>query len=140
MIKKLIFISPFLLAGCAAEQVQPVSPAMLPAVTRSTVSLSAPPTQAEWLKAQPVAERALLAHFIKTHQTPVVETTQLIQFPFGRVTPKISCSPLHTCDIALQSGEKVTEVYPGDTARWLFEEAVSNDQRVHIIFVPCLPH
>lgn len=137
MIKKLICICPFLvLTGCATEKVQSMSPVMLPAITQSTASVPSTPTQAEWLKAQPLAERAALVGFIKTQQTPVIETTQFIQFPFGRMTPQINCSPLHTCDIALQPGEKVTGVYPGDTARWLFEEAVSGDQQMHVIFKP----
>jgi P-type conjugative transfer protein TrbG len=140
MIKELIFICPFLvLTGCATEKVQPIPFGMLPAITQLTMPVSSAPTQAEWLKAQPLAERAALAGFIKTQQTPVIETTQFIQFPFGRMTPQISCSPLHTCDIALQPGEKVTGVYPGDTARWLFEEALSHDQQMHVIFKPKEP-
>lgn len=137
MLKKLVLPFSFLiLAGCTAQKVQPVAPFMLPAISQSTTPEPLIPTQEELLHKQPVDERPALTHFIKTHQTPIIETSQSIQFPFGRFVPKISCLPLRACDITLQPGERVTGVYPGDTSRWLFEEALSGEEQMHIIFKP----
>jgi type IV secretion system protein VirB9 len=137
MIKKwsVVYMVLFL-TSCTTEGVRPVSPRLLPPVAQPTLPLHSVSTLEEWVKTQPLVERKALLNFMQTHKTPVIETSQFIQFPFGRITPQINCSPLHTCDITLQCGEKVTGVYPGDTARWLFEEAVSGEQQMHVVFKP----
>jgi type IV secretion system protein VirB9 len=145
MIKKtikelsLLYIALFL-TSCTTEAVRPVSPNLLPAIVQPALPLHSVPTLREWLQIQPLVERKALLNFMQTHKTPVIETSQFIQFPFERITPQVNCSPLHTCDITLQLGEKVTGVYPGDTARWLFEEAVSGERQMHVIFKPKEPN
>jgi type IV secretion system protein VirB9 len=133
MIKKIsLILLALCVVGCTTQTVQPVPANQLPGLITSN---EVPPkfTRTEWLKDVSPAERKALVHFLKTQQA---ETNQFIQYPFGRITPQITCSPLHTCDILLQAGEKITGVYPGDTARWLFEEAVSENDKMHVIFKP----
>ncbi len=137
MLKKSFFIFfCILFSGCTTEKMQPVAPSMLPATSTQTAPKQAIPTQAELLEKQSLDEKNALTHFIKTHQASVMETPQSMQFPFGRQVPQISCLPLHACDIALQPNEKVTGIYPGDTSRWLFEQALSGENQMHVIFKP----
>ncbi len=128
----------WMLTSCMANHNQLVSFDTLPKISEPSNAAPAVSTQAELLQQQPLEEKSALSHFIKTHQASILETNQSVQFPFGRVVPEISCLPLHACDIALQTGEKVTGVYPGDTSRWLFEEAVSGNEekQVHVLFKP----
>lgn len=133
------FLLSTILVGCSTT-VTPVDPNTLPPIV-DKVSLTEPhvPTKNELLDLQPELVKKALVHFEITGQAPIIETTQIKQFPYGKITPQIDCSPLHTCDITLEAGEKITGVYPGDTARWLFESATSgenNYQEMHVIFKP----
>ena len=133
----LMMMSSIFLEGCMSHMVTPVNPAILPPIADKTAqTVLHRPTKSEFMQSQPDDVKKSLADFERTGKTPIVETSQFIQFPFGRLTPKISCSPLIACDIALQPGEKITGVYPGDTLRWLFEEALSGEQQMHVIFKP----
>ena len=63
-------------------------------------------------------------------------------FLFGETQPSVVCSPLQVCDIELQSGEIVRDVFVGDTVRWKIEPATSgttNSQAVHLIVKPSEP-
>lgn len=70
---------------------------------------------------------------------PVTGSNGAIQFLFGAQQTSIVCAVLQVCDIALQAGETISGVYPGDSTRWTFEPAVSGDganQIQHIIVKP----
>ncbi len=70
---------------------------------------------------------------------PVQGANGSIQFLFGAQQTSIVCAVMQVCDIALQAGETITGVYPGDSARWTFEPALSGEganQIQHIIIKP----
>lgn len=94
---------------------------------------------ATFMASQGDAIKQAYEKFKQTGAAPIIQTKTFIQFPYGNNEPIIECSPLHTCDLALQPNEIVTGIYPGDTARWLYEEAVSGTNshpQTHIIFKP----
>jgi P-type conjugative transfer protein TrbG len=97
------------------------------------------PSKEVFLQAQALDVRKALRQYEKTGSAVVIETNQAIKIPFGKNTPIIYCAPLRTCEIKLEIGESITGVYPGDTSRWLFEEAISGEgiqQQPHVIFKP----
>lgn len=64
-------------------------------------------------------------------------------FQFGALLPTIVCAPLRLCDIALQPGEKVSQVSSGDTVRWKIAPATSgpeSNQIIHVVVKPTEPN
>lgn len=62
-----------------------------------------------------------------------------IQFIFGASQPRVVCAVLQVCDIALQTGEQISGINMGDTARWLLEPAVTGrgaGEIQHVIVKP----
>lgn len=97
------------------------------------------PTKAEFLSGvSPEVKKAYL-QYEKTGQAPIIETDKFQQFPFGDTQPIVVCQPLNVCDIELQSGEVITGVKPGDTARWVYDEVYSGEgsnRQPHVLFKP----
>jgi P-type conjugative transfer protein TrbG len=125
-----------LLGGCISPNLQTTSP---PAIERDMTFPMHVPSKGEFLQAQTQDVKKALTQYELTGNAEVIETSQAVKFPFGQNTPIIYCTPLRTCEIKLEVGESITGVYPGDTSRWLFEEAISGQgaqQQSHVIFKP----
>lgn len=140
MIKNsILYVAFFLLVGCATSPNNVTnSPPMM---QQSQMTMPHVPTKMELLQEQSQAAQQGLMQYEKTHQTKIIETDEVMTLPFGKPFSPINCTILRTCDIKLEIGEKITGVYPGDTSRWLFEEAVSGEgdnQQAHVIFKPKL--
>lgn len=63
-------------------------------------------------------------------------------FLYGQSQPSVVCAPLQLCEIELQAGEAVRDVFIGDTVRWKVEPATSGSpqgQQVHLIVKPSEP-
>lgn len=61
-----------------------------------------------------------------------------VEFVYGGAIPTVICSPLRLCDIALEAGEMVKDVFVGD-GRWKVQPSVSGvspNQQVHAIIKP----
>ncbi len=61
-----------------------------------------------------------------------------VEFVFGGAIPTVICSPLRLCDIALERGELVKDLFVGD-GRWKIQPAVSGvppNHQVHAIIKP----
>ncbi|MFA6015933.1 MAG: P-type conjugative transfer protein TrbG [Candidatus Paceibacterota bacterium] len=71
---------------------------------------------------------------------PIVSDDGVVLYPFGQYQPKVVCSPLHVCDIALQPGEKVvSDPSAGDSVRWDISKAVSgvgDKKEIHVVVKP----
>lgn len=97
------------------------------------------PNQAQFLMTQdPAISRAFIL-YQNTGKAPTIASTDFLQFPFGKSEPLVYCQPLHSCDIALEPGEQITAVFFGDTARWLYTQAISgaaNNAQPHVIIKP----
>ena len=56
-----------------------------------------------------------------------------IVFAFGASRVRIICAPLRICDVALQTGERVTGVHLGDPVRWSVEPAQTGSGRARTL-------
>jgi len=61
-----------------------------------------------------------------------------VMFLYGKAQPTIVCAPMRLCDLQLQAGEKVLNVFSGDSVRWQFDGAVSgpNGNTPHLLIKP----
>jgi len=81
----------------------------------------------------------LAKQWIDKKSLPVREDDGKIVYLFGSTLPSIICSPLSLCDIELQVGEKIKDVYVGDTPRWKVRPALSgsgSSETTHVIVKP----
>lgn len=70
---------------------------------------------------------------------PIFTGDGLIQYPYGMTQPVVPCSPLHACDVQLESGEVVNNVILGDSVRWVVSPAKTGDGNTavqHVIIKP----
>jgi type IV secretion system protein TrbG len=131
----ILFLNVFLMA-CTSPNIQTEFP---PPIEYEAFKHTQLPTKAEFLKTQEKDVSDAYHQYEKSGYAPVIESEQITKLPFGQSMPVINCTPLRTCEIKLEIGERLTGVYPGDTTRWLFEEAVSGEglrQQMHVIFKP----
>lgn len=63
-----------------------------------------------------------------------------IQFTYGVQAPSIVCAVLQVCDVALQRGERVSNIQLGDTARWSIEPAISGSGAYETQHLMIKPH
>lgn len=90
------------------------------------------------------ADEAVVAAVKRWQQTgrarPIVSDDGVVFYPFGQYQPKVICSPIRVCDIALQEGEKITDVpSTGDSVRWDISKSVSgtNEKKInHVVVKP----
>lgn len=47
-----------------------------------------------------------------------------VKYLFGATLPSLICTPLQTCSIELQAGEKINDLHVGDTVRWRVKPAL----------------
>jgi type IV secretion system protein TrbG len=100
--------------------------------------------QALALKARPVSDKAAITAAVGAYQKtgeidPIISETNKISFPFGLSQPKIACSKLRVCGVALQPGEQVLDIVTGDSQRWNISVARSGSdtgERPHIMVKP----
>ncbi len=62
-----------------------------------------------------------------------------VSFVYGATQPSVICAPQHVCDVALQSGETVSQVDVGDASRWKVTPATSGTGETavtHIVIKP----
>ena len=81
----------------------------------------------------------LAKQWVEKKSLPVREEDGKIVYLFGSTLPSIICSPLSLCDIELQAGEKIKDVYVGDTPRWKVRPALSGsgyNEVTHVIVKP----
>lgn len=57
---------------------------------------------------------------------PTMDPTGTLHWVFGNSQPRVVCSPLNLCDIAMQPGETINDVHIGDTAFWATRLSVSS--------------
>ncbi len=98
----------------------------------------APSKKKFFLSLDPTIRKAYL-EYVKTGKATTISTPDFLQFPYGLNEPQVYCQPLHTCDISLQKGERITGIHAGDTARWKYEVAssgIGNEAQPHFIFKP----
>ncbi len=74
-------------------------------------------------------------------QIPVTEAGNgYVQFVYGAQKASVVCALLRVCDIQLQPGESIKEVFLGDTARWNIEPGTVGEGGIystaHIIIKP----
>jgi len=79
-------------------------------------------------------------------QLPVAKFTRgsdgSVVYAFGGNYPMVICAPLRLCTIQLQPGERVHDMFVGDSARWKVEPALSGKgsaERVSIVVKPSNP-
>lgn len=53
---------------------------------------------------------------------PILSEDGKVLYPYGQYQPVMVCSPLRSCSIELEPGEKVNNLWPGDKTRWKFAE------------------
>jgi len=80
----------------------------------------------------------------RNHSNPITYGPDgSVLFLFGQSQPSVVCAPLSLCEIQLQPGETVRDVFVGDTVRWKIEPATSGtagNQRISIIVKPADPN
>ncbi|NTB05917.1 P-type conjugative transfer protein TrbG [Agrobacterium tumefaciens] len=89
-------------------------------------------------------EDAALAQAKKWQQTgvakPILSDDGRVMYPFGQYQPKLTCTLLRACEIALEPGELLTgEPVAGDTARWKLSKRKSgsgDNETSYIIVKP----
>lgn len=61
-----------------------------------------------------------------------------VMFLYGKAQPTIVCAAMRLCDLELQAGEKVLNVFSGDSVRWQFDGAVSgpDGNTPHLLIKP----
>lgn len=90
------------------------------------------------------ADEAVVAAVKRWQQTgrakPIVSDDGVVYYPFGQYQPKVICSPIRVCDIALQEGEKITDApSTGDSVRWDIFKSISgtNEKKInHVVVKP----
>jgi P-type conjugative transfer protein TrbG len=131
----ILFINGLLIA-CTSPNVETDFP---PPVEHTGIKQTSTSLKSQLFQTQGKDVTKAFYQYEKSGYAPIIETDQIIKIPFGQTLPVINCLPLRTCDLKLEIGERITGVYPGDTSRWLFEEALSGEgvqQQMHVIFKP----
>lgn len=137
---------PALLVVTAPVWAQPV-PALDVTATASPISASAPTAPPGLLglenplTAKESAGLALSKKWINGTDGPITAGDGAVTWFFGKTQPSVVCAPLHTCDIQLQAGERITKngVNIGDGTRWLVTPSLSGEgasQMTHLIVKP----
>lgn len=139
MLKKLL---PALLVVAVPVWAQPV-----PALDDSTPVTTPVSTSTGILGTQsPLSEKAAQAlalsqKWINGTARPITAGDGTVTYYFGKTQPVVVCAPLRTCDIQLQTGERITKngVNIGDSVRWEVTPSLSgsgDSQQTHIIVKP----
>ena len=70
--------------------------------------------------------------------TVVMGADGRVEYMFGQSQPTVICSPLRLCDLELQAGEEVLNVFAADSTRWKFDAARSGQggSTPHILIKP----
>lgn len=117
-------------AGCATTQ-QAAPPPPAPILTQQTEEKPPPPrrTGADVIAEYPAHVRsAIYDHRIDKDWPHYSENGRLL-WPFADNLPMpvVTCTPLHSTDIALQPGETISDVALGDAVRWMAAPASSGN-------------
>ncbi|MES2879215.1 MAG: TrbG/VirB9 family P-type conjugative transfer protein [Pseudomonadota bacterium] len=70
---------------------------------------------------------------------PIMSSDGKIIFPFGQSMPQLTCSPMRSCDVEMEPGEKVKTVVLADGVnwKWLGAESVEQGKTIaHVVFQP----
>ncbi|MBD6944388.1 P-type conjugative transfer protein TrbG [Vibrio parahaemolyticus] len=83
----------------------------------------------------------LVNKWINGTERPITRGDGSVTYFYGATLPQVVCSPLKTCDIQLEAGERITKkgVHIGDTVRWSVSPALSGagaGQITHLIVKP----
>lgn len=70
---------------------------------------------------------------------PQVNDATGVRFIYGASRPRLVCSLLHVCDIALEPNENVVDVKAGDSARWIIERSASGSPQGMIEHIAVKP-
>jgi type IV secretion system protein VirB9 len=77
---------------------------------------------------------------IKQSEPVFSSTPAFLAITYDEVSqPTIICKPLQECDIALEPGEVIRNMYAGDTKEWFFRKAVSGEgykAQLHVMVRP----
>lgn len=65
----------------------------------------------------------------------VIRTGDAVVYPFGYAEPELTCTPLHACYVALETGERVTGIARGDAVRWKLDTLAQGGDMSRILVV-----
>jgi type IV secretion system protein VirB9 len=91
------------------------------------------------LNAKEKASAAQAAAWRNHTDRPARGEDGVLRWTYGASLPSVVCSPFQVCDVALQPGERVTDIHVGDSARWLIGPAVTGSgtsRTTHLIVKP----
>jgi type IV secretion system protein VirB9 len=91
------------------------------------------------LNAKEKASAAQAAAWRNHTDRPARGEDGVLRWTFGASLPSVVCAPLQVCDVALQSGERVTDFHVGDSVRWLIvpaETGSGTSRTTHLIIKP----
>lgn len=114
----LIALLPF--AAHAQTTVPEIQPSLVAAVDPSA-GMSMPPIT---VTPQERAALDIAKKFIKHTSRPIPGEDGSVQYVFGSSIPTVICTPLYTCAVRLQQGERVHSLQVGDKPRWAVKDTV----------------
>ncbi len=84
---------------------------------------------------------SLVNKWVNGKSAPITRGDGSVTYFFGATLPRVVCSPLKTCDIQLEAGERISKqgVHIGDSVRWQISPALSGEgeqQITHLIVKP----
>ena len=104
---------------------------------------AATPAMAQVSMASAMTENDLRATGLSTEWQSGINTITMgedgkVMFLYGKAQPTIVCAPMRLCDLELENGEEVMDVFSGDSVRWQFEGARSgpNGSTPHLLIKP----
>lgn len=86
-----------------------------------------------------VPDSALAAGVPQLSANTIHTDDGVVHFPFGYGDPTVICSLLMACDIALQPGEKISDIPKIGDPRWIVSKATSGDGDTKIVHVVVKP-
>jgi type IV secretion system protein VirB9 len=91
------------------------------------------------LNAKEKASAAQAAAWRNHTDRPARGEDGVLRWTYGASLPSVVCSPFQVCDVALQPGERVTDIHVGDSARWIVgpaETGSGTSRTTHLIIKP----
>ncbi|MFM2625775.1 P-type conjugative transfer protein TrbG [Vibrio owensii] len=84
---------------------------------------------------------SLVKKWVNGKSKPITRGDGSVTYFFGATLPRVVCSPLKTCDIQLEAGERISKqgVHIGDNVRWQISPTLSGEgenQITHLIVKP----
>lgn len=130
----LIALLPF--AAHAQTTVPEIQPSLVAAVDPSA-GMSMPPIT---VSPQERAALDIAKKFIKHTSRPVPGDDGSVQYVFGSSIPTVICTPMYTCAVRLQQGERVNSLQVGDKHRWTVKDTVFGSGAAETVAIVVKPY